>query len=205
MVYGDTNSTIAGALAAVKLQIPVAHVEAGLRSFNREMPEEHNRVLVDHCSDVLFCPTQTAVDNLAKEGITQGVHLVGDTMYDALLQFVSFARQKSTIMNDLGLEPKGYMLATIHRPYNTDVPENLLSILTAFIEIGTPIVFAVHLRTKQKIAELDGAFQTGGGAKNVVMIEPVGYLDMLVLEENAHLILTDSGGMQKEAYFLGVP
>ncbi len=114
LVYGDTNSTLAGALAAVKLHIPLAHVEAGLRSFNREMPEEHNRVLTDHCSDLLFCPTQTAVNNLAKEGIAQGVHLVGDTMYDAVLQFAETARQRSTILQDLGLKPKGYLLATIH-------------------------------------------------------------------------------------------
>ncbi len=205
MVYGDTNSTLAGALASVKLNIPVAHVESGLRSFNREMPEEHNRVLVDHCSDMLFCPTQTAVENLSKEGITHGVHLVGDTMYDSVLQFVSSARQKSTIMNDLGLKPKDYLLATIHRPYNTDVPENLLNILSAFIEIGKPVVFPVHPRTKRKIAALNNALQTKGGANNVLTIEPVGYLDMLVLEENAFSILTDSGGMQKEAYFMGVP
>ena len=204
-VYGDTNSTLAGALAAVKLHIPVAHIESGLRSFNREMPEEHNRVLVDHCSDLLFCPTQTAVDNLAKEGINHGVYLVGDTMYDAVLQSASFARQKSTIMNDLGLKPKGYLLATVHRPYNTDVPENLLNILTAFNEIGKPVVFAVHPRTKQKIYEYNGYLQAEDVTKNVVMIEPVGYLDMLVLEENASFILTDSGGMQKEAYFMGVP
>ena len=205
IVYGDTNSTLAGALAAVKLNIPIAHVESGLRSFNREMPEEHNRIIVDHCSDMLFCPTQTAVENLSKEGITRGVHLVGDTMYDSVLQFVSSARQKSTIMNDLGLKPKGYLLATIHRPYNTDVPENLFSILSAFIEIGKPVVFPVHPRTKRKIAELNNALQAKGGANNVLAIEPVGYLDMLLLEENAFSILTDSGGMQKEAYFMGVP
>lgn len=205
LVYGDTNSTLAGALAAVKLHIPVAHVEAGLRSFNREMPEEHNRVLADHCSDLLFCSTQTAVDNLSKEGIIHGVHLVGDTMYDALVRFVSFARQNSTIMTDLELEPKGYMLATIHRPYNTDIAENLLNILTALSEIGKTVIFAVHPRTKQKIAELDGNFKTKVGQRNVVMIEPVGYLDMLMLEENADFILTDSGGIQKEAYCMGVP
>ncbi len=205
IVYGDTNSTLAGALAAVKMHIPVAHVEAGLRSFNREMPEEHNRVIADHCSDLLFCPTQTAVDNLAKEGVSSGVHLVGDTMYDSVLQFAPFARQKSTIMTDLGLKSKGYLLATLHRPYNTDVPENLLNILTAFNKIEKPVVFAVHPRTKHKIDELDGAFQTKGKTKNIITIEPIGYLDMLSLEENAHLILTDSGGMQKEAYFMGVP
>jgi UDP-N-acetylglucosamine 2-epimerase len=116
LVYGDTNSTLAGALAACKLRIPLAHVEAGLRSFNLEMPEEHNRVLTDHCSDLLFCPTQTAGNNLAREGITQGVHLVGETMYDAILQFGEIARQRSTILQDLGLKPKGYLLATVHRP-----------------------------------------------------------------------------------------
>jgi UDP-GlcNAc3NAcA epimerase len=205
LVYGDTNSTLAGALAAVKLRAPLAHVEAGLRSFNREMPEEHNRVLTDHCSDLVFCPTQTAVDNLAREGITQGVHLVGDTMYDAVLQFAEIARQRSTILQDLGLKPKGYLVATVHRPYNTDVPENLRNILTAFLEIGEPIVFPVHPRTRRKIAELDGTFGLERATCNVRMIEPVGYLDMLVLEQNARLILTDSGGMQKEAYFFSVP
>ena len=205
LVYGDTNSTLAGALAACKLRIPLAHVEAGLRSFNREMPEEHNRVLTDHCSDLLFCPTQTAVDNLAREGITEGVHLVGDTMYDAVLQFAEIARQRSTILQDLDLKPKGYLLATVHRPYNTDIPENLRNILTAFLEIGEPIVFPVHPRTRQKIAELDGTFNLERGTCNVQMIEPVGYLDMLMLEQQARLILTDSGGMQKEAYFFGVP
>ena len=204
LVYGDTNSTLAGALAACKLRIPLAHVEAGLRSFNREMPEEYNRVLTDHCSDLLFCPTQMAVDNLAREGITKGVHLVGDTMYDAVLQFAEIARQRSTILQDLGLKPKGYLLATAHRPYNTDVPENLRNILTAFAEIGEPLIFPVHPRTWQNISELDGvaSFEFN---RNVRMIEPVGYLDMLVLEQNARLILTDSGGIQKEAYWLSVP
>jgi UDP-N-acetylglucosamine 2-epimerase len=206
VVYGDTNSTLAGALAAVKLHIPVAHVEAGLRSFNREMPEEHNRVLADHCADVLFCPTQTAVDNLAREGVTNGVYLVGDTMYDAVLQFAAIAKKSSTILQDLKLEPKSYLLTTIHRPYNTDIPDNLRNIFQAFAEIGEVgevIVFPVHPRTRKKLAELEDRFQHG--LINIKMIEPVGYLDMLVLEENARMILTDSGGMQKEAYFFGVP
>ena len=201
LVYGDTNSTLAGALAAVKLHIPVAHVEAGLRSFNREMPEEHNRVLTDHCADLLFCPTQTAVKNLANEGITQGVHLVGDTMYDAVLEFAEIARQRSTILADLNLEPKRYLLATVHRPYNTDTPENLQAILSAFSEIGEIIVFPVHPRTRKMMNSLNLNSKT----QNLKLIEPVGYLDMLVLEQNALLILTDSGGMQKEAYFFGVP
>ena len=212
LVYGDTNSTLAGALAAVKLYIPLAHVEAGLRSFNREMPEEHNRVLTDHCSDLLFCPTQTAVDNLAREGITQGVHLVGDTMYDAVLQFAEIARQRSTILQDLGLKPKSYLLATVHRPYNTDIPENLCNILAVLAEIEEPIIFPIHPRTRQRIVEfgLDNPrsetyTEHSRSIRNPKLIEPVGYLDMLVLEQHARMILTDSGGMQKEAYFFGVP
>jgi UDP-N-acetylglucosamine 2-epimerase len=203
LVYGDTNSTIAAALAACKLHIPIAHVEAGLRSFNRTMPEEHNRVLTDHCSDQLFCPTHTAVENLAREGITRGVHLVGDTMYDAVLQFAEVARERSAILDQLGVQPKEYLLATLHRPYNTDVPEHLRSILAAFAGTGETVIFPVHPRTRQKISESEEALITK--ATNVKMIEPVGYLDMLLLEQHARLILTDSGGMQKEAFFFGVP
>jgi UDP-N-acetylglucosamine 2-epimerase len=205
LVYGDTNSTLAGALAAVKLHILVAHVEAGLRSFNREMPEEHNRVLTDHCADLLFCPTRTAVDNLAKEGITRWVHLAGDVMYDAALQFGALARERSTILNDLGLLPKRYLLATVHRPYNTDDPDRLQSILEAFIEIGEPIVFPVHPRTRRCMAEFGLDSLPAFRCSNVQFVEPVGYLDMLMLEQHARLILTDSGGVQKEAYFFAVP
>lgn len=204
LLYGDTNSTLAGALAAVKLHVPVAHVEAGLRSFNREMPEEHNRVLTDHCSDLLFCPTQTAVDNLAGEGITQGVHLVGDTMYDAVLQFTEIARQRSTILQDLDLEPKKYLLATVHRPYNTDTPGNLRNILTALADTGETVIFPVHPRTKIRLGEL-GLDNLTHQVNNLKIIDPVGYLDILMLEQHARVILTDSGGMQKEAYFFGVP
>ena len=204
LVYGDTNSTLAGALATVKLHIPLAHVEAGLRSFNREMPEEHNRVLTDHCSDLLFCPTQTAVANLTKEGITHGVNLVGDTMYDAVLQFSGIAQRESTILQDLGLKPKDYLLATVHRPYNTDIPEKLRNILTAFLEINEPIIFPVHPRTLKRIKE-SGLLNPKSEIQNIKFIDPVGYLDMLILEQNARVILTDSGGMQKEAFFFGVP
>ncbi len=200
LIYGDTNSTLAGALAAVKLRIPVAHVEAGLRSFNREMPEEHNRVLTDHCADLLFCPTQTAVTNLSREGITAGVYLTGDTMYDAVLQFAETARQRSTILQRLDLEPRSYLLATIHRPYNTDDDEALENILSAFVESRERIIFPVHPRTRHRIDAL-GFRQTG----RMLLTEPVGYLDMLALEQNARMILTDSGGMQKEAFFFGVP
>jgi UDP-N-acetylglucosamine 2-epimerase len=202
LVYGDTNSTLAGALAAVKLQVPVAHVEAGLRSFNAAMPEEHNRVLTDHCANRLFCPTQTAVQHLSKEGITEGVHLVGDTMYDAVLQFGAMAQQRSRILEELALEPKNYLLATVHRPYNTDVQVNLFNILAAFVEIDEPIIFPIHPRTRQRIDAANLRLLQGSAVR---LIEPLGYLDMLMLEQYARLILTDSGGMQKEAYFFGVP
>ena len=201
LIYGDTNSTLAGAMAAAKLPPALAHVEAGLRSFNREMPEEINRVLADRCSDYLFCPTQTAVDNLAREGITGGVSLVGDTMFDAVLQFGKVAEDRSTILDQLNLTPKEFLLATVHRAYNTDNPETLRGILTAFIELNEQIVFPVHPRTRERINQL-GLGLTAGAVK---MIEPVGYLDMLMLERSARLILTDSGGMQKEAFFFGVP
>jgi UDP-GlcNAc3NAcA epimerase len=203
LVYGDTNSTIAAALSACKLQLSLAHVEAGLRSFNRTMPEEHNRVLTDHCSDLLFCPTQTGVENLRREGITRGVHLVGDTMYDAVLQFGEIARRRSTILESLGIKPRDYLLATLHRPYNTDAPAHLHEILSAFADTNETVIFPVHPRTRGKINELGET--SGAKAANVKMIEPVGYLDMLMLEQQARLILTDSGGMQKEAYFFGVP
>ncbi len=204
LVYGDTNSTLAAALAAVKLHIPIAHVEAGLRSFNRRMPEEHNRVLTDHCSDLLFCPTQTAVENLAREGIEQGVHLVGDVMYDAVRLFSQRAQRHSHILDRLGLKPKQFLLATIHRPANTDDPGRLQAILNAFLQIEEPIVFPVHPRTQKKIAALGWDANTFR-AHNVIMLEPVGYLDMLTLEQHARLILTDSGGIQKEAYFFATP
>lgn len=205
LVYGDTNSTIAGALAACKLHIPLAHIEAGLRSFNRDMPEEHNRVLTDHCSDILFCPTQTAVDNLMHEGIIQGVNLVGDTMYDAVLQFAKIAQRRSTILQKLDVKSKEYLLTTVHRAYNTDEIDNLNNIFSALVEINEKIVFPMHPRTRQRIEQLDGIIDFDLPSSNVRIIEPVSYLDMLVLEKNAKVILTDSGGMQKEAYFFAVP
>jgi UDP-GlcNAc3NAcA epimerase len=200
LVYGDTNSTLAGALAAVKLQIKLAHIEAGLRSYNRQMPEEHNRVLVDHCSDLLFCPTQTAVDNLTREGIIAGVHLVGDTMYDGVLLFGDLARNKSNILHHLGLSSHEYYLVTIHRPYNTDNIDILRIIFSAFEKVSGLIVFPVHPRTKLAIEA--GHLAIPG---NVKVIDPVGYLDMQMLEQKAQLILTDSGGVQKEAYFYKTP
>ncbi len=200
LVYGDTNSTLAGALAAAKLHVPVAHVEAGLRSFNRHMPEEINRVLTDHVAALLFCPTDTAVRNLAAEGLTRGVHNVGDVMYDAVLHNSRLAAAHSRILDTLGLEPGRYLLATVHRPRNTDQPGHLRAIAAAFGELGETVVFPVHPRTRRAIAAAGAEF----GA-NVRLIEPVGYLDSLALLASARRLLTDSGGMQKEAYFLGVP
>lgn len=204
-VYGDTNSTLAGALAACKLNIPVAHVEAGLRSFNRKMSEEHNRVLTDHCSDLLFCPTQTSIDNLKKEGIDNGVHLVGDTMYDAVLLFSKIAKNKSTILDELNIKSKQYLLATIRRPYNVDDPVILRNILTAFIDVDVKIILPIHPRTKRKIEDLDSNFIHTLNKSKVKIIAPIGYLDMLIIEKHSRVILTDSGGIQKEAYFFNIP
>jgi UDP-N-acetylglucosamine 2-epimerase len=204
LVYGDTNSTLAGALAAVKLHIPLAHVEAGLRSHNRQMPEEHNRVLTDHASDLLFCPTATAVSNLAREGIGDGVHLVGDVMYDAVLFNADLAARRSGVLDRLGLESGGYALATVHRPRNTDNLDRLRSIMVALGEIQMPVVFPAHPRTRQRLADA-GLHSTLSHSQRPKVIDPVGYLDMLVLQKNAGLILTDSGGVQKEAYFFAVP
>ncbi|MGC8875065.1 MAG: non-hydrolyzing UDP-N-acetylglucosamine 2-epimerase, partial [Chloroflexia bacterium] len=200
LIYGDTNSTLAGALAAAKLGLPLAHVEAGLRSFNRAMPEEINRVVADHLSDLLFCPTRTAVENLAHEGITRGVHWVGDVMYDALLACLPVAEQTSDILNRLELEPAGYLLATVHRAGNTDVRENLAAILEGLGATRETVILPLHPRTRRALASWGIA-----PSENVRLIDPVGYLDMLILEQNARLILTDSGGVQKEAYWLGIP
>jgi UDP-N-acetylglucosamine 2-epimerase len=207
LVYGDTNSTLAAALAAVKLHIPVAHVEAGLRSFNRRMPEEHNRVLTDHAADLLFCPTQTAVDHLAHEGIIRGVHLIGDVMYDAVLYNAQLAAQKSDALERLNLTPRHYVLATVHRPRNTDNAERLGDILSALEEIAThyPVVLPAHPRTRTAMDALGYQQQSALLGEGLYVTEPVGYLDMLMLEKNARLILTDSGGVQKEAYFFAVP
>jgi UDP-N-acetylglucosamine 2-epimerase len=200
IVYGDTNSTLAGALAAVKLHTRVAHVEAGLRSFNRNMPEEINRVLTDHISDLLLCPTQTAVDNLSKEGINQGVHLAGDVMYDSLFWAIDTAEKKPNILHGLNLQSKSYVLTTIHRAENTDDPSKLEKLLKTFDQINEKMIWPVHPRTRKVIENLQW-----NPADHIQLIDPVGYLDMAILEKNAKAILTDSGGMQKEAYWLGVP
>lgn len=202
MVYGDTNSTLAGALAAAKLHIPVAHVEAGLRSFNKRMPEEINRVLTDHVADFLFCPTKTAAKNLEREGITQGVYLVGDVMYDAVLMYFRLAERKSRILERLNIVPKSYVLATVHRAENTDNPERLSAIfrgLQGVVREGLPIILPLHPRTRKMVNMLN--IDLSG----LQILEPVSYLDMLILEKNARVILTDSGGVQKEAFFFRVP
>lgn len=200
LVYGDTNSTLAGALAAVKLGIPVAHVEAGLRSFNRTMPEEHNRILTDHCADWLFCPTETAMRHLANEGLAARAIWSGDVMFDAVLQFGKLAQHKAHLLTEWGLTPKNYLLLTIHRPYNTDDPHTLNGILQAVGAAGLPVVFPAHPRT-HKVMRENGLHLP----ENIRLVEPQGYLEMLLLERNAAQILTDSGGVQKEAFFAAVP
>ncbi|MGI9488063.1 MAG: non-hydrolyzing UDP-N-acetylglucosamine 2-epimerase [Geminicoccaceae bacterium] len=201
LVYGDTNSTLAGALAATKMHIPVYHVEAGLRSFNRRMPEEVNRVLTDHVSTLLFCPTTTSVDNLRAEGIEDGVRLIGDVMFDATIFAKGLARERSTIVDEAGLTDGAYVLLTLHRAENTDDSERLAA-LCRFIEKeakGRPVVFPVHPRTRQAFA------RHGLKPADATMIEPVGYVDMHRLLAGAALVMTDSGGLQKEAYFHRVP
>lgn len=200
IVRGDTNSTLAGALVASKLHIPTVHIEAGERSFDRRMPEEINRLVADQLSSAYFCVSQTAVRQLANEGITKNVYWVGDVMLDANLANRPLARQKSTILSDLGLAPASYSLVTVHRAANTDDPARLTNIVRALSRVGETVIFPVHPRTRGALAKLDEQF---GG--NVRLIEPVGYYDMMVLEENARLIATDSGGVQREAYFMQKP
>jgi UDP-GlcNAc3NAcA epimerase len=234
IVYGDTNSTLAGALASAKLHIPVAHVEAGLRSFNHSMPEEINRVLTDHISEILFCPTRQAVENLKAEGITERsklvseytilqkpcpsnqipktsphlsrftsqMHLVGDVMYDSVLYNTRIAEKRSRILGKLKLKTKSYALATVHRAENTDNHERLKSILYALEKVSQdvlPILMPLHPRTRKKIESLELSLNS------LKLIDPVAYLDMLLLEKEAKVILTDSGGVQKEAYWFRVP
>jgi len=236
LLYGDTNSTLAGALAAAKLHIPVAHVEAGLRSFNRRMPEEVNRVLTDHVSDLLFCPTKTAVSNLQRESFTNVLNKgklikfatdsplstlnsepltldsplvvnVGDVMLDSVLYNLKLAEEKSSILEDLEVNERGYYLATVHRAENTDDTRRLKAIFDALSELATKalVVTPLHPRTQKALSQCFTNHELSSLNSRVMIIEPVSYLDMLLLEQNAKLILTDSGGVQKEAFILRVP
>jgi UDP-GlcNAc3NAcA epimerase len=203
LIYGDTNSTLAGALAAAKLHIPVAHVEAGLRSFNMRMPEEINRILADRVSTLLLCPTTVAVENLAREGVTQGVHNVGDVMYDVALYYRERARTNSRILETLGLVEKGFALATCHRAENTDDPVRLEGIVSALAQIAgdMPVVLPLHPRTRKLLQQ----FGLERHLAALTVVEPLSFLDMVALEQAAKVILTDSGGVQKEAFFYRVP
>lgn len=205
LVYGDTNSTLAGALAAVKLHLPVAHVEAGLRSFNRRMPEEVNRVLTDHASDLLFAPTDTAVENLRREGLPEArLHQVGDVMLDAAQHFGARAEAHSTVLERHGLTPGTYVLTTVHRAENTEDPNRLRALFAGLGALAQehPVVCPLHPRTRHALTR-EGLLEAAEAALTV--LPPVGYLDMVRLERGARLIATDSGGVQKEAFFHGVP
>ena len=204
LIYGDTNSTLAGALMADRLGIAVAHVEAGLRSFNRKMPEECNRIIADRLSSLLFAPTKRAVQNLAREGITEGVHQVGDVMYEAAMFHIKRAESASTILERLSLTSEGYSLATIHRAENTDDPRRLQSILEGLEQLSQvqQIVWPVHPRARK---QLSSGKMYDPSQQGLLLIEPVSYHDMLVLEKSASVVLTDSGGVQKEAAWFGVP
>lgn len=203
LVYGDTNSTLAAALAASKLGVPIAHVEAGLRSFNRAMPEEINRVVTDHLSAHLYCPTAESEGNLAREGITKGVRTFGDVMFDVALRIGGRSDGDAEYLNRLNLTANGFGLATIHRAENTDAPHRLKQILQAMDELAKhlPILFPIHPRTKAAVAKYD----LGMFLRNIQVVEPVGLSDMMRLERLARYVLTDSGGVQKEAYFFGTP
>ena len=214
IVLGDTNSTLAGALAAVKLHLPVAHVEAGLRSFNREMPEEINRIVADHVSRWLFAPSEAAVARLNAEGIFEGVYNVGDIMLDCVRRFAPLARQRSSILARLGLQPKGFCVATVHRAGNTDCRHRLAGILQGLRDVPLPVVFPMHPRTRAAIErhqlnKLVDCFPASNPeslrGRRLIAIAPLSYLDMLQLQQNARAVFTDSGGLQKEAYYVGVP
>lgn len=201
LIYGDTNSTLAGGLAAAKLHLPVFHVEAGLRSFNRHMPEEINRVLIDHVSNLLFCPTETAVRNLAQEGITRGVHRIGDVMQDATLFARKQAKHRRDLLQRIGVQPQGYAICTLHRAENTDDPDRLRALLRFLAEQAqeAPIVWPIHPRTRPLLGRI------GGASAALRTIDPLGYFDMHALLAHSTQVFTDSGGLQKEAYFHRVP
>ena len=216
IVYGDTNSTLAGALAASKLQVPIFHVEAGLRSYNMTMPEEINRIVADRLGNLLFAPTETAVRNLEREGMSDNVVLSGDVMYDNSMYFSAMADEKSDIIERLGLKPKQFVLATIHRPANTDNKENLRSISRALSDIassGIDVVVPLHPRTRARLNELtdEGMNELTNERiseltnERVKIIEPASFFEIIRLEKNARVVMTDSGGVQKEAFFYGTP
>ena len=200
IVFGDTNSTLAGSLVCSKLHIPTIHIEAGLRSFNREMPEEINRIVSDHTSDFLFAPTQTAMQNLEREGLSEKAFLTGDIMVDALMDNIERADQVSSILETKGLVAEKYYLVTLHRPYNVDDPVKLNKLLTKFSKIGAQVIFPVHPRTRKVMDDHSMVIP-----ENVLLSEPVGYLDFIKLESCSMKIITDSGGIQKEAYLLKKP
>ncbi len=204
LVYGDTNSTLAGALSAFHLRIPVAHVEAGLRSYDKTMPEETNRVITDEISEILFCPTRESVRNLKKEGISKGVYLVGDIMFELAVKSKAAALKRSRVVQRLGLEPKSYILTTVHRQANTDNKDNLSNIVSALCSINAQIVFPVHPRTRKMLLKFK-LMEMLLKCSNIRLCQPLGYLDMVALEINAKKIITDSGGVQKEAYFFKIP
>ena len=207
LVYGDTNSTLAGALAASKLHIPVIHVEAGLRSFNRRMPEEINRILTDHIATLLCCPTFAAIEHLKNEGIREGVYHVGDVMYDAALVFGALADRSSSILRDSELEKEGYRLCTVHRAENTDSEERIQQIVAALLEMACPacpIVLPLHPRTHLYLEKYN-LLEALSGHEGMILLPPLSFLDMVMLEKHARTILTDSGGVQKEAYFHQTP
>jgi UDP-N-acetylglucosamine 2-epimerase len=201
LVYGDTNSTLAGALAARQAGLPVGHVEAGMRSFDREMPEELNRVLTDHASDLLLCSTDTAVNNLEREGAAGEVHLVGDVMADVSLAFRDIAEERSEILTELGLELGSYLVATAHRAGNVDRVERLEQLAELLAAMPEPLILPLHPRTRLRLEEAGLMDRLGG----VRVVPPLGYLDFLKLARHSRAVLTDSGGVQKEAYLLGVP
>ena len=203
LVYGDTNSALAGALAASKLHILLGHIEAGVRTGDRSIPEEINRTLTDHCSDLNFCPTKASVNNLNNENISSGVYLTGDVMVDILLRLKAVA-EKSSILQDLNLTSKQYLLVTIHRPDSTDESENLKNIVDALCQIDQTIVFTAHPRTVDALRR-DGLYSKISKHKKIKIIKPVGYLESIKLMSDARKVITDSGGMQKEAYVLKVP
>lgn len=202
IVYGDTNSTLAGAITSAHLNIPIAHVEAGLRSFRMDMSEEINRVLSDRISTLLFCPTKNSVENLKNEGITKNVWMVGDVMYDIFL-YVQKHLNNTRLLKDYKISPGNYLLLTIHRKENTDTPERLIKIVDALVQTEEKIIFLIHPRTEKFLRGIKKfCFEK---FSNLIVSKPVGYIDMLILEKNAKKIITDSGGVQKEAFWLDIP